>query len=215
MSDTKEKILMAALGLFARDGYEAVPVSAIADEVGITKGALYRHYKSKRDIFDHIVARMFEIDAERARQYEVPDQGFDDDPEKYRSTGTASIKSFTLAQLEFWTEDPFASDYRKMLSLERFRDPEMAKLYSDTIVAGPVGYMEDLFREMMEHGAMKPGNSEGHGTPDKDDPKLLALEYYAPLFLLIQMWDTADDKAALKSMLADHIDRFMIDNSIA
>ena len=59
MTDTKEKILMAALRLFAREGYEAVSVSDIAGELGMTKGALYKHYKNKRDIFDHIVARMF------------------------------------------------------------------------------------------------------------------------------------------------------------
>ena len=40
MSDTKKSILLSALCLFARDGYEAVPVSAIAGELGITKGAL-------------------------------------------------------------------------------------------------------------------------------------------------------------------------------
>ena len=51
MTDTKEKILMTALQLFARDGYEAVSVRNIAEELGITKGALYRHYKNKRDIF--------------------------------------------------------------------------------------------------------------------------------------------------------------------
>ena len=49
MSDTKEKILFTALRLFARDGYEAVSVSAIAGELGMTKGALYKHYKNKRD----------------------------------------------------------------------------------------------------------------------------------------------------------------------
>ena len=36
MSDTRERILMTALHLFARDGYEAVPVSAIAGELGMT-----------------------------------------------------------------------------------------------------------------------------------------------------------------------------------
>ena len=56
--DTKEKILHAALDLFARDGYEAVSVSMIAGELGITKGALYKHYENKRDIFDSIVRRM-------------------------------------------------------------------------------------------------------------------------------------------------------------
>ena len=55
MTDTKERILESALRLFARDGYEAVSVSMIAGELGMTKGALYKHYKSKRDIFDSIV----------------------------------------------------------------------------------------------------------------------------------------------------------------
>lgn len=50
MSNRKEEILIAALHLFARDGYEAVSVSRIAGELDMTKGALYRHYKSKRDI---------------------------------------------------------------------------------------------------------------------------------------------------------------------
>ena len=58
MGNRKEEILIVALHLFARDGYEAVSVSQIAGELDMTKGALYRHYKSKRDIFDCIVQRM-------------------------------------------------------------------------------------------------------------------------------------------------------------
>ena len=54
MGNTKEEILTVALHLFARDGYEAVSVSRIAGELGMTKGALYRHYQNKRDIFEHI-----------------------------------------------------------------------------------------------------------------------------------------------------------------
>ena len=55
MRNRKEEILTVALHLFARDGYEAVSVSQIAGELDMTKGALYRHYKSKRDIFDCIL----------------------------------------------------------------------------------------------------------------------------------------------------------------
>ena len=58
MHNTKEKILLAALDLFAQDGYQAVSVSQIAGKLGITKGALYRHYQNKRDIFDHILSRI-------------------------------------------------------------------------------------------------------------------------------------------------------------
>ena len=66
MGNRKEEILIVALHLFARDGYEAVSVSQIAGELDMTKGALYRHYKSKRDIFDCIVQRMEQQDGEQA-----------------------------------------------------------------------------------------------------------------------------------------------------
>ena len=39
MSNRKEEILIVALHLFARDGYEAVSVSQIAGELDMTKGA--------------------------------------------------------------------------------------------------------------------------------------------------------------------------------
>ena len=198
MSDTKEKILLTALRLFARDGYEAVSVSAIAGELGMTKGALYKHYKNKRDIFDHIVARMFQVDAERSRQYEVPEEQFDRSPSAYEQVTMENIRRFTLAQFVFWTEDEFASDFRKMLTLEQYRSAEMAELYSSCLVAGPVAYMEDIFREMISSGILNDA-----------DPKQLALAFYAPLFLLINMWDQAGDRAALAAMLDDHIARFL------
>ena len=40
MGNRKEEILIAALNLFARDGYEAVSVSQIAGELGMTKGGI-------------------------------------------------------------------------------------------------------------------------------------------------------------------------------
>lgn len=46
-----EKILIVALHLFARDGYETVYVSRIAGELDMTKGALYRHNKRKREAY--------------------------------------------------------------------------------------------------------------------------------------------------------------------
>lgn len=198
MSDTKEKILLTALRLFARDGYEAVSVSAIAGELGMTKGALYKHYKNKRDIFDSIVARMFQVDAERSRQYEVPEEQFDRSPSAYEQVTLENIRRFTLAQFAFWTEDEFASDFRKMLTLEQYRSAEMAELYSSCLVAGPVAYMEDIFHEMISSGILKDA-----------DPKQLALEFFAPLYLLINMWDQAKDRTALAAMLDCHITGFM------
>lgn len=202
MNDTKENILMTALRLFAKDGYAAVSVSTIAGELGVTKGALYKHYKNKRDIFDSIVERMYQIDADRSRQYEVPQEKYELASTAYMNVSMDNIKNFALAQYEFWTMDEFASDFRKMLSLEQYRNDEMAELYSSCITAGPVEYMQVIFREMMLKGLLS-----------EADPKQLALEFYAPLYLLINIADNSDDKANLLELLNNHIERFIQQNT--
>ena len=202
MADTKERILMTALRLFARDGYEAVSVSAIAGELGMTKGALYKHYRNKRDIFDSIVERMVQIDAERSRQYAVPEDTYEAAPAAYREVSIESIREFTLAQFTFWTEDTFASDFRRMLTLEQYRSAEMAELYHQCISAGPVSYMADIFREMTADGLLR-----------ESEPSQLAVEYYAPMFLLIQLSDGAMDRQEARELLNRHIERFFRHNA--
>ena len=91
MGNRKEEILIVALHLFARDGYEAVSVSQIAGELDMTKGALYRHYKSKRDIFDCIVEHMEQQDGEQASEYDMPQEDKEKMPEKY---GAVSLDDF-------------------------------------------------------------------------------------------------------------------------
>ena len=132
MSNRKEEILIVALHLFARDGYEAVSVSQIAGELDMTKGALYRHYKSKRDIFDCIVQRMEQQDGEQASEYDMPQEDKEKMPEKYE---TVSL-------------DDFAASFRKMLTIEQFRSEEMQKLYQQYLVAGPASYVKDLFESI-------------------------------------------------------------------
>lgn len=198
MRGTKEKILITALQLFARDGYEAVSVRSIADEIGITKGALYRHYKNKQDIFDSIVDRMIEIDKQRAQEFQVPDEIYENMPSSYQSTTLENIVKFTLEQLKFWTEDNFAVLFRRMLALEQYRNTEMAELYSQCIVDGPVSYMEDLFRELIKKGVLK-----------EENPEQLAVEYYSVFFLLISMFDNKGESEKYIEILHNHTTQFM------
>lgn len=197
MGDTKEKILMTALQLFARDGYEAVSVRNIAEELGMTKGALYRHYKNKRDIFDSIVDRMIQIDAQRAKDYRMPVEQYDVMSDSYENTSLEDIQKFTIGQLKFWTEDDFAVSFRRMLTLEQYRNAEMAELYSQCIIAGPVAYMEHLFRELIQKGVLK-----------EENPRQLAVEYYAPLFLLISMFDKVGENEDFLEILRNHTEHF-------
>ena len=56
--DTKKKILDVALTLFSEKGYGNVYVGQIAEGVGIKAPSLYKHYKSKQDIFKAILEEM-------------------------------------------------------------------------------------------------------------------------------------------------------------
>ena len=197
--DTKERILLTALELFAREGYEAVSVSSIAGALGLTKGALYKHYRSKRDIFDHIVERMVEIDAQRSRQYQVPEVPYEADAAAYGDVAWESVRAFTAAQLTFWTEDGFARSFRRMLVLEQYRSGEMAELYHSCLVEGPAAYMAHIFSEMMDRGLLRWA-----------DPQQLAMEYYAPLFFLMACSDR--DGAQGQALLAQHMERFFQHN---
>ena len=61
---TRERILDAARRLFARDGYDATTVRAIAGDCGMTDAAIYHHFPSKRAIYDAVLVIP---DAERRR----------------------------------------------------------------------------------------------------------------------------------------------------
>jgi AcrR family transcriptional regulator len=49
--DGRERILHAAIGLFARKGFHAVSVSDVADAAGLVKSAIYHHFPSKEALY--------------------------------------------------------------------------------------------------------------------------------------------------------------------
>ncbi|MEG1619356.1 MAG: TetR family transcriptional regulator [Eubacterium sp.] len=198
MINTKERILHIALDLFSRDGYEAVSVSTIANELGMTKSALYKHYKNKRDIFDRILERMSQLDVERAKEYDMPEGTVEEMGEVYDRTPIEKIKVYTEAQFRHWTEDKFSASFRKMLTLEQYRNPEMSQLYQQYFVAGPLQYMEDLF---------------GRIANSSENARLFALHFYAPVFTLYSLYDGAIDKEQVFAILQKHIANFTGENS--
>ncbi|WP_418585595.1 TetR/AcrR family transcriptional regulator [Intestinibacter sp.] len=193
MCTTKEKILLTSLKLFAQDGYEAVSISKISGELGMAKSALYKHYKNKRDIFDSIINRMDELDYERAREYNMPDGNMDEIIKEYRNISTDKIRIYTEAQFKHWTEEEFSSLFRRMLTLEQYRNQEMSDLYQKYLVSGPIDYMTYLFAGI---------------TGKKEEAKQLAIEFYGPIFLMYSLYDNKREDDDLTEMLKNHVERF-------
>lgn len=192
--DTKERILETALTLFAQNGYLGTSMNDIAGQLGITKGALYKHYASKQEILNSIVERMNKMDYERAEEYEMPETEPDGFAEAYQNTPATKIRAYSMAQFHHWTAEPFSSNFRKMLTLEQYRDPKFAQLYHDYLATGPTEYMAAIFRKMTDSDA---------------SAMQLALEFYGPMFLLYSVYDGAEDKSAVPALLEKHINRFI------
>ncbi len=190
MGDTKERILLTSLALFAQRGYEAVSVNDIAGAMGMTKGALYRHYENKRAIFDSILARMAQQDGMHARAHDLPQGAMETDRPAYETASAADIVSFSRTMFRYWTEDPFAAPFRRMLTVEQYHSSEMARLFQQYLAAGPMGYTADLFL-----------------TLGLSDPVRRAAEFYGPMFLLYSVYDGAEDKAAVTALLDEYLEK--------
>src|SRR6188472_1581920 len=54
--DTRAHIQTVALDLFTEQGYDATSLREIAESLGVTKAALYYHFKSKEEIVDSFSA---------------------------------------------------------------------------------------------------------------------------------------------------------------
>lgn len=68
-ASTLEKIQAAALQLFARRGFAATSVRDIANEAGISTGLMYRHYRTKEELFGDLVAQAASGLAEVVRRF--------------------------------------------------------------------------------------------------------------------------------------------------
>ena len=194
--NTKQRIVTEAVRLFAKDGYEAVTVEQIAAAVDIKAPSLYKHYKSKKEIFESILERMNQQDYARAKEYEMPEGTVEEMAEKYAQTPLEKIRIYSEAQFLHWTEDEFSAAFRRMLTIEQFRNKEMSDLYQQYFGAGPTEYMAALFTQM---------------TRDEKNGMQLALEFYSPMFLLYSIYDASDnpeEKKKTKEMLCKHIERF-------
>ena len=107
----------------------------------------------------------------------------------YRRATLQQLVAFSEAQFRYWTQEDFPSCFRRMLTLEQYRSEEMRALYQQYLVAGPLGYVTDLFRAW--------GFS---------DAQRKAVAFYAPLFLFYSLSDGASNKAAAAA-LAEQLER--------
>ena len=196
--NTKEKILDEALTLFSEKGYANVFVGDIADRVGIKAPSLYKHYKNKRAIFDAIIDVMNVRFAEQAKALQINGTDAAADAGIYKTLSEEQLLKLGRELFLYYLHDDYNRKFRKMLTLEQFHDPELARVYSRIYVDDPLSYQGMLFGFMVMAGVLK-----------TDNVQIMTLHFYAPIYYLLTICDREPDREleALK-MLDDHIKQF-------
>lgn len=196
--NTKEIILFESLKLFADKGYDGVTVRDIAAEVGIKQSSLYKHFSSKQDIFDILVATMQLRFRDASASFKLPNGELQEMAKKYATGGNEVLKKISSEIFHFYLKDPYASQFRKMLSIEKYKNKEIDRIYREVYIDTAISYQATLFDEMIKQGYMRQAN-----------PEVMALQFFAPVFLLLNKYDGIAEKEeeAIK-MLGKHIEQF-------
>ena len=171
---TKERILYAALYLFSEKGYDGVGVDLIAENAGIKGPSLYRHYKGKEDIFNSMIDLV-------TSHYEEG-FGLKNQPEELPKSMDDLIEN-AMEKIKFTMSDDVVRKTRRILAMEQFRSERMAELASRYHLENLQEIYTGIFAGLMEKGILK-----------KDEPEYLALEFVAPVSLLIHMYDRQPER---------------------
>lgn len=178
--NTKQKILNEALTLFSEKGYSSVYVGDIADAVGIKAPSLYKHYKSKQEIFDSCVKVFSERMEDIRTGLRLPDTakaGID-----YQTVTTETLIEIANGLFMFYWQDNVAAKFRKMLIIERYHNPELNELFEDLFINGAVRHEEKIFSDLIQAKIIK-----------NENPHIIALRFYTPIFYLLQKYDMHPD----------------------
>ena len=156
---TKEKILIAAIDLFAEKGYGNVSVREIAKKVGIKASSLYKHYESKEALLESI----FAFFRQKMLEADFPNQ----DMRQYLQSVTPGEylnQSFLLFKQVMWTSE--AMKISKIINMEQQRNQSVRQFFMEELIIKPNHMLQHVLDLMVENGSI-----------DDMDTRVLAEEY--------------------------------------
>ena len=189
-NDTKERILAAALEMFSQNGYAGTNIRALSASLGLVKSGVYKHYESKEAIWNALLDQMI---AYYGEHFGSPDHlpPVPDSPEE--------LTRLTMHMVNITVHDEKIIMTRKVLTLEQFRDDRAKDLATKHFLTGLTEMFTQIFTGMMEKGVLR-----------KDDPKMLAFAYTAPISALIHLCDREPGKTEDALKQAEEFSRHFI-----
>ena len=172
--DTKERILDEALRQFSQKGYDGTNIRELTASLGLVKSSMYKHYKSKEEIWNSLLDKMIAYYAEHFGSAEnlppVPDS-------------LEGLVAMTMHMVDFTVHDERVVMTRKLLSIEQYRDERASRLATKHFLTGLTVMFTHIFKGMIDKGLLR-----------NDDAEKLGFAYTAPISELIHLCDREPEK---------------------
>lgn len=195
--NTKQEILEASLELFSVQGFEATSISQIAGAVGIRKASLYSHFESKQAILDALVKDILEQYATHSL-FARTDWENDAHTKGEQALTPDAAAQMILGQIRYILHDPVISRARKMLVIEQFQNPELAKLQTKQNYSDVMDYFTGLVKQLIRQGVLA-----------EDDPEIMAAQLCLPISTWINLCDREPDREPeVMELVERHIRQF-------
>ena len=192
--NTKQAILEASLELFSVQGFEATSISQIADAVGIRKASLYSHFDSKQAILDAIVKEVLE---QYGKHSIFARANWEKDAGNLPLTADEAV-GMIQGQIRYILHDPAISRSRKMLVIEQFQNPSLAKLQTKQNYEDIMRYFTGLVGFLIRQGALA-----------EDDPEIMAAQLCLPISVWINLCDREPEREQeVMELVERHIRQF-------
>ena len=192
--NTKQEILEASLELFSMQGFEATSISQIAGAVGIRKASLYSHFESKQAILDALVEEVLE---QYGKHSIFARKDWEKNADSLPRTSDEAAQMI-LGQIRYILHDPTISRARKMLVIEQFQNPELAKLQTKQNYSDVLEYFTGLMKQLIRQGVLA-----------EEDPEIMAAQFCLPISVWINLCDREPDREPeVMALVEKHIRQF-------
>ena len=183
--------------MFSVKGFEATSISQIANAVGIRKASLYSHFENKQAILDALVKDVLDQYAERSIFAKADWDEYDGAEDKSALTPDAAAQMI-LGQIRYILHDPHISKARKMLVIEQFQNPELAKLQTKQNYSDVLRYFTGLVKQLIRLEVLA-----------EDDPETMAAQFCLPISVWINLCDREPDRESeVMELVEKHIRQF-------
>lgn len=137
---TIEKVLSVSAQLFLEKGFEKSSMQEIAQIAGVSKGAIYHHFRSKEEIFDAVTEQQIETNKTMMKKW-LSEMKELSGKEKLRALLEKDLRS---------KEAHFLDD----LVSTRIKSPEFVLMYMQNCVNKDAVFISEIFKEGVEDGSL-------------------------------------------------------------